>query len=194
MYFFWLNAYLKVRGDKVASYKEIVTKAIIGKGKKHFKDNYTLKTENTPTRVLGGWVINHKFKGYKSGDKVGVDGSFDINIWYSYDNDSKTTVINKKIEYNDLFNVRLRENADLSGDTDIIVRSLKQPTCFGVNIQDGNVISFNIEKELGVEIVGETKVKIAVEDDEEPWDEIVDDVDEDTLKEIDEKVSEDYLK
>ena len=178
----------------MASYKEIVTKAIIGKGKKHFKDNYTLKTENTPTRVLGCWVINHKFKGYKSGDKVGVDGSFDINIWYSYDNDSKTTVINKKIEYNDLFNVRLRENADLSGDTDIIVRSLKQPMCFGVNIQDGNVISFNIEKELGVEIVGETKVKIAVEDDEEPWDEIVDDVDEDTLKEIDEKVSEDYLK
>ena len=178
----------------MASYKEIVTKAIIGKGKKHFKNSYTIQTDNKPTTVLGCWVINHKFKGYKSGDKVGVDGSFDINIWYSYDNDSKTTVINKKIEYNDLFNVRLRENADLSGDTDIIVRSLKQPTCSLVNIENDNTISFSIEKELGVEIVGETKVKIAVEDDEEPWDEIVDDVDEDTLKEIDENVSEDYLK
>ena len=177
----------------MASYKEIVTKAIIGKGKKHFKNSYEVKVDNKPTTVLGCWVINHIFKGYKSGDKVGVDGSFDINIWYSYENDSKTGVINKKIEYNDLFNVRLRENADLSGNTDIIVRSLKQPTCSGVNIQDDNTISFNIEKELGVEIVGETKVKIALEDDEEPWDEIVDDVDEDTLKEIDEKVSEDYL-
>ena len=176
----------------MASYKEIVTKAIIGKGKKHFKNSYKVNVDNTPTTVLGCWVINHNFKGYKSGDKVGVDGSFDINIWYSYENDSKTAVINKKIEYNDLFNVKLRENADLSS-ADIILRSLKQPTCSLVNIQDGNVISFNIEKELGVEIVGETKVKIAVEDDEEPWDEIVDDVDEDTLKEIDEKVSEDYL-
>lgn len=138
--------------------------------------------------------MTHRFKGYKSSDKVGVDGSFDINIWYSYDEDSKTAVINKKIEYNDLFNIRLKENADLSSDTDIIVRSLKQPTCSSVNIQDDKTISFNIEKELGVEIVGETKVKIAVEDDEEPWDEIVDDVDEDTLKEIDENVSEDYLK
>ena len=177
----------------MASYKEIVTKAIIGKGKKHFKNSYKVKADNKPTTVLGCWVINHMFKGYKSGDKIGVDGSFDINIWYSYDNDSKTTVINKKIEYNDLFNVKLRENADLSG-SDIIVRSLKQPTCFSVNVEDDDMISFNIEKELGVEIVGETKVKIAVEDDEEPWDEIVDDVDEDTLKEIDEKVSEDYLK
>lgn len=178
----------------MASYKEIVTKAIIGKGKKNFKNNYTLTTENKPTTVLGCWVINHKFKGYKSGDKIGVDGSFDINIWYSYDNDSKTAVINNKIEYNDLFNVKLRENADLSGDTDIIVRSLKQPTCSSVNIQDDKTISFNIEKELGVEIVGETKVKIAVEDDEEPWDEIVDDIDNDTIEEIDKEIEENYLK
>lgn len=177
----------------MASYKEIVTKAIIGKGKKNFKNNYTLTTENKPTTVLGCWVINHKFKGYKSGDKIGVDGSFDINIWYSYDNDSKTAVINNKIEYNDLFNVKLREDADLAGDTDIIVRSLKQPTCFDVNIKDDKTISFSIEKELGVEIVGEAKVKIAVEDDEEPWDEIIDDVDNDTIEEIDKEVKEDYL-
>lgn len=176
----------------MASYKEIVTKAIIGKGKKFFNNSYTATVENVPTTVLGCWVINHKFKGYKSGDKIGVDGSFDINIWYSYDDDSKTTVINKKIEYNDLFNVKIRDDSDLSGDTDIIVRSLKQPTCSGVKL-DGSTISFNIEKELGVEIVGETKVKISVEDDEEPWDEIVDDVNDDELKDID-KVDEDYLK
>ncbi len=40
-------------------YKEIVTKAVIGKGKKYFKDNYTINTENTPTTILGCWVINH---------------------------------------------------------------------------------------------------------------------------------------
>lgn len=177
----------------MASYKEIVTKAIVGKGKKQFKNSYFAETENTPTTVLGCWVINHKFKGYKSGDKIGVDGSFDINIWYSYENDSKTAVINKKIEYNDLFNVRVRDNADLNGDTDIIVRSLKQPSCSSVKT-DGNKISFDIEKELGVEIVGETKMKIAVEDDEEPWDEILDDEDiDETLKSIDENVKEDYL-
>ena len=194
MYFFKKHAYLKVRGDIVAAYKEIVTKAVVGKGKKHFQNTYTVEAEHEPTTILGCWVINHEFKGYKANDKIGVKGSYDINIWYSYDNDTQTTVINKKINYDDLFNVKTRENADLSGDTDIIVRSLKQPTCLEANIKDGKTISFNIEKELGVEIVGETKMKIAIEEDEEPWEEIVDDVDDETLNEIDEKVDENYIK
>lgn len=173
----------------MASYKEIVTKAIIGKGKKNFNNKYTVEVDNNPTTVLGCWVINHKFKGYKKSKQIGVDGSFDINIWYSYDDDSKTTVANKTIEYNDLFNVKIRDNADLSEETDIIVRSLKQPTCSSVKI-DGKTISFDIEKELGVEVVGEAKVKIAVEDDEEPWDEIIDDSD---IEEEIEKVDDNYL-
>ena len=175
------------------AYKEIVTKAIIGKGKKSFKNNYSITPTDIPTTVLGCWVINHKFKGNKNGEKIGVDGSFDVNIWYSYDNDSKTNVANQTIEYNDLFNVKLKENADLNGDTDIIVRSLNQPTCTGVKINDDGSISFDIDKELGVEIVGETKVKIAIEDDEEPWDEIEDEVTEEDLKNIDENVSTDYI-
>ena len=101
-------------------------------------------------------------------------------------------VANKKIDYNDQFAVRVKENADLSGDTDIIVRPLKQPNCSGVNI-DGNTISFDIEKELGVELVGETKMKIAIEEDEEPWDEIEDEVDEQVEEEIDNSVNEEYI-
>ena len=173
----------------MASYKEIVTKAVIGKGKKYFKNNYTIETEIKPSTVLGCWVINHKFKGYKTGEKIGVDGSYDVNIWYSYENDSKTTVVNKQINYNEIFNVKTRQDADLTGDTDIIVRTLKQPTCSKVDIIENGSITFDIEKELGVEIVGETKMKIAIEDDEEPWD----DLDEDIDKEIDEQVKENFI-
>ncbi len=176
------------------AYKEIVTKAIIGKGKKYFKNNYTITTETTPTTVLGCWVINHNFKGYKSKDKIGVDGSFDVNIWYSYENDSKTTVVNKKVSYNDLFNLKLKDQADLSSDTDIIVRSLKQPSCSKVEIMDDGSINFDIEKELGIEIVGEKKIKVAIEEDEEPWDVIEEDVDDDILNEIDNEVKTDYIK
>ena len=174
------------------AYKEIVTKAVIGKGKKYFKNNYQITTTDKPTTVLGCWVINHKFKGYKSSDKIGVDGSFDVNIWYSYDSDSKTTVVNKTIEYNDIFNVRIKENADLNKDTDIIVRTLSQPTCSGVTILENGDISFDIEKELGVEIVGETKVKISTFEEEEPWEDIVDDVTDEDLADID-KIDENYI-
>ena len=173
----------------MASFKEIVTKAVIGKGKKTFKNSYSMDVENEPSTVLGCWVINHKFKGYKSGDKIGVDGSFDVNIWYSYDNDTKTLVATKNITYNDLFNLRATQDDQ---DTDIIVRTLNQPTCSNVSVLK-NKINFDIEKELGVELVGDKKFKIAVEDDEEPWQLLDDDVTEETLNEIDEKVNEDYL-
>lgn len=165
-------------------YKEIVTKAVVGKGKKYFKNNYSINATNKPNTILGAWVINHKFKGYKTNDKVGVSGSFDVNIWYSYDNDSKTTVESKTITYNELFNVRIKENAELSSDTDIIVMPLNQPNCSSVDIND-NTITFDIEKELGIEVVGETKVKISVEEEEEPWEDLDDELTEKDEKEID---------
>ena len=43
----------------MATYKEIVTKAIIGKGKKYFKNNYSISATDKPSTVLGCWVINH---------------------------------------------------------------------------------------------------------------------------------------
>ncbi len=177
----------------MSAYKEIVTKAIIGKGKKYYKNTYKIDTEFEPTTVLGCWVINHKFKGSEVGDKVVVDGSFDVNIWYSYDNDTKTTVITKKIKYSESASVRQRETTD-STTKDIIVRSLKQPNCIKAD-SEGKSITIEIEKELGIEIVGDTKVKIAVEDDEEPWDIIDEDnYTKEVEKEIDDNVKEDYLK
>lgn len=48
-----------MRRGIVATYKEIVTKAVIGKGKKVYSDKYTITPEINPTTVLGCWVINH---------------------------------------------------------------------------------------------------------------------------------------
>ena len=175
----------------MSSYKEIVTKTVIGKGKKYFKNKYDLQSDVIPTTILGCWIINHKFKGYVQGDDVKVDGSFDINIWYSYDNDSKTNVISKTIKYNDLINIKTKLDVDLN-DSEIIVRALKQPNCSNVEI-DGNIINFDIEKELGIEVVGDSKVKIMVEDDEDNWEVFDDPITKDDLKEIDEEIDEEFL-
>ena len=47
----------------LSAFKEIVTKAVIGKGKKYYKNAYTIETEYIPTTVLGCWVINHLLVG-----------------------------------------------------------------------------------------------------------------------------------
>lgn len=45
----------------MSTFREIVTKSVIGKGKKTFSNTYTLTPESdkTPTTILGCWVINH---------------------------------------------------------------------------------------------------------------------------------------
>ena len=58
---------------------------------------------------------------------------------------------------------------------------------------DGNKILFNIEKELGVEIVGETKMKIAIEDEEDPWDEIDEEMNDEVEETIEKAIKEDYI-
>lgn len=176
----------------MASFREIVTKAVIGKGKKTFSNHYTLVPQETPTTILGCWVINHKFKGTKSGDKILVEGTCDINIWYSYDNDTKTLVSNQTISYSELLGITRKKDSDIDGTEEIIVRSLRQPTCTKVEIVNGNV-EYDIEKELGIEIVGDAKVRIAVDEEEDEWEEIMDDEKPNIMEEIDASVKENFI-
>ena len=171
------------------AFKEIVTKAVIGKAKKTSSNNFMLETEQKPNTVLGCWVINHTFSGNKGGNGVNVSGTFDVNVWYSYDTDSKTAVSTKKYSYTDIMNVPLKEDSKITNASEIIVRCLKQPTVSNVSIKDG-IVNLSIEKELGVEVVGDTKVKINVEEDEDDYEEIFDTVEDEAIEEI----NEDYLK
>ena len=162
----------------MSNYKEIVTKAVVSKGKKLFTSTNNVMVNN-PSTILGCWVINHNFNGVKENNKIIIDGSYDVNIWYSYDNDTKTDVVRETNKYSEVINMRERDNT--SGE-EIIVRSLKQPNCVKVDIDNNNIV-YTIEKELGIELVGDIKVKIEANLEEDPWDEIVEDNTMDDIKE-----------
>lgn len=171
-------------------YKEIVTKAVIGKGKKYYKNTYTIDTENTPTTVLGCWVINNKFKGSEQNDRIIIDGSFDVNIWYSYDNDTKTEVLKEHHDYNEI--VTIQGDTSANSNEEIIIRNLSGPSCIKAEINGNNILT-TIEKTLGIELVGDTKVRINVEDSyNDDWEEIADS-DEAIDSQIDNEVVEDYI-
>lgn len=172
----------------MANYKEIVTKAIVGKAKKANTLHLSLTPDEKIDTVLGCWVINHNFKGMNQGGKVGVDGAFDVNVWYSYDNDTKTKVNSKRYSYHELYQVPLRSEQGLNSSSEIMVRSLKQPSVSNVNIQDGNII-LDVDKELGVEIVGDTMLKVPIEDMEDDYEEMIDDADVEAI----DNVSDEYL-
>lgn len=172
------------------TYKEIVTKAVIGKGKKKYKDKYEITVEEKPTTILGCWIINHNFEGKEINNKIIINGSFDANIWYSYDNDTKTTVISKKISYQE--EEKLIPKDDNIVNKDIIIRSLKQPTCISAKDNE-NTIILEIEKELGIEIIGDTKVKISSVDDEETWDNLDSNEESENTKDKIDEINTDYL-
>lgn len=173
----------------MSNFREIVTKAVIGKAKKTYGNEYHVECENRPDTVLGCWVINHSFNGVSNLGSVLVNGEFDVNVWYSYDNDTKTAVSTRRFSYSEKMNVPLKNDSVLDSNSEIIVRSLKQPTVTNVEIKEG-IVNLTIEKELGVEIVGNTKVKVSVEDFDDDYEELLDD---DIEKNID-NLNDDYLK
>ena len=172
----------------MALYKEIVTKAVIGKGKKQFTDNLSLQVTNNPNTILGCWVINHNFSGTFSNGVVTINGSYDINIWYSYDNDTKTEVLKDTKNYTETINV---QGTDDTENEEVIIRSLSGPSCSKAEV-NGNIVNCIIDKTLGIELVGDTKVRINTLDEVDDWEEIMDS-DNAINERIDEEVNEDYL-
>ena len=176
----------------MSSYREIISKAIISKGKKTFNQSDQLEVSNLPSTVLGCWVINHKFNGVKQNNQVLITGSYDVNIWYSYDNDTKTDVIKATHNYSET--VKMRDINTEYDNSNIIVRSLTDPKCVKVDI-DGNKINYQVDLELGIELVGDVKVKVEVDNNLDEYDLIEDEVKDDKVMDtIDKEVNTDYLK
>ena len=172
----------------MANYREIISRAVISKGKKTFSQKDQINVSNIPSTILGCWVINHKFNGVKQNNQIVIDGSYDVNIWYSYDNDTKTDVVKESHTYSEV--VKMHDINNDYDNTNIVVRSLTDPKCVTVDI-DNNTINYQVDLELGIELVGDVKVKVEVLDNLDDYELIKDESKLD--KEIDDNVDTNYL-
>ena len=173
----------------MSNYREIISKSVISKGKKNFLKEGSILVSNKPKTVLGCWVINHQFNGVKQDNQVIINGSYDINIWYSYDNDTKTDVVKKTEKYTET--VKMKDIKDEYDNTNIIVRSLNDPKCSDVKIKDNN-INYQVEFTLGLELIGDVKVKVEVLDNLDEYDLIDEEKKLDEINDIND-INENYL-
>ncbi len=157
----------------MSNIKEIVTKAVIGKTKKSSKDTIKVTINDNIDNVLGCWIINHNFNGTLTNNSVTITGSYDLNIWYSTDNNTKTNVYVNNYTYNETVNVKLNKEELLTNKNEIIVRCLTSPNVDNVKV-DGKEVELTVIKDLGVEIIGDMTVRINAMD-------YLDDYDEDDL-------------
>lgn len=162
--------------------REIVTKAVVGKGKKSIKLQSVIDDTLDIDSILGCWIINHQFEAQKVGSNVEVIGSFELNVWYTLEENTKTHIAKKVIEYEELIKVKEIVDDYTDFNNDVIARMVQQPTCTNAIIKEGN-IHVDIIFEVIAEVIGETKVRVSILDNIETW-EPEDDIDTDINEEF----------
>lgn len=158
-------------GSTLKRMRQIVTKAVVAKGKKRTEQEVKICPQNRPSSILGCWVINHTCSAKKHGHYVEVTGKFEVNVWYAYNSQSKTAVFTETVHYKDRVKLHYRDK-DIKGAEDLHVRVLQEPNCVeAVICPNGERFEVLVEREILVEVVGETTVCVSVHplDFDEEW-------------------------
>ena len=165
------------------SIREIVTKAVVGKGKKLIKLKEKIKPQYSPNSILGCLVINHRFEAKRIDEFVEITGSFELNVWYSHDDYLKTSVAKETVEYSEKIKI-VPIVSEVDQAKDVIVKMVQQPTCLdGIITLD--MVELDIVFETSIDVIGEAKISISILDRTDIW---PDDFD------IDNSVDENFIK
>lgn len=149
--------------DKDLQCREIITKAVCGKGRKFSHVTHTVTPPHKPTSILGAWIINHQYEAVKAEDGIEVVGTYDINIWYSYANNSKTEVAKETVSYVELVPLSYVDPKHRASTEEVSATSTQEPNCVEASITaGGDGVLIRVEREYQVELVAETKVCIVV--------------------------------
>ena len=148
-----------------SDYREIITKAVCGRGRELTKTTNHVTPSHRPSSILGCWIINHRYNAKKkSANTVEVNGSYDINIWYSYNDNTKTEVVTETVDYCDEVELSKKDKNCLHDDNEVVAKVVQQPNCLECKIEEhGNKIAVEVEREFVVQVIGETKVKVKVD-------------------------------
>ncbi|SDB89329.1 spore coat protein E [Pelagirhabdus alkalitolerans] len=146
-------------------YREIITKAVIGKGKKFTQQKHIIQSPHKPSSILGCWVINHLYQAkHLSEDRVEINGSYELNVWYSYNDHTKTDVVTERVTYQDQIDLAAKDKQTVGSTVEVHARTLTQPqsvSCI-IDKKDGK-INTEVEREFMVEVIGDTKVSVRVD-------------------------------
>ncbi len=97
----------------MGEFREIITKAVVAKGRKYTQSKHSICPDHHPSSILGCWIINHKYEAKMVGRTVEITGTYDINVWYSYSDNTKTEVVTERVGYTDTIKLKHRDPGSL---------------------------------------------------------------------------------
>ena len=149
--------------DKDLEFREIITKAVCGKGRKFSQVTHSITPPHHPTSILGAWIINNQYESVKSGEGIEVVGTYDINIWYSYDNNSKTDVAKETVSYVEVVPLSYEDPKHRVSTEEVSAEATQEPNCVEASVSsDRTQVIVRVEREFAVEMIAETKVTVLV--------------------------------
>lgn len=145
-------------------YREILTKAIIAKGEKTIQEERVVDVNAIVSKALGCWIINHVHSIKRENQKIFIEGSYDAYFWYGYNQDTACGLYNEKFTYSyEVPYTYTQETVELNQLSEIKETVVKKPTCISMNF-DHSTMTIQVEFKFSIDIIGETKLKIKVDD------------------------------
>lgn len=143
--------------------REIYCKTVTGKGRLQTKSKHELQPEERVSHILGCWVMNSTVHAEKHGGHVHLTGSYEINVWFAYDENQRTDVAKHKVHFDEKVDIKPHQGAWKRGECDIRVKTVQPPACLRAELEhDGESVRVIVESEYKVEIISEAKVLVQV--------------------------------
>jgi spore coat protein E len=139
--------------------KTILTKTIIGQGFKKSTHKHLLEPNHLPDSILGCWIINHNCKCENKGEYTEIQGSYEIHLWYSYENRTLTEVITQTFLYCEEVEVSIFNELDRRAETESFVQVVEEPFCLQSGIEEA-IITIDVEAFFLVKEAAELYLKI----------------------------------
>jgi spore coat protein E len=149
--------------NRAVEYRQIITRAVCGKGRKFSQSTHHIQSPENIHTILGAWVINHQYQSSKVGESVDLTGSYDINIWYSTKGNTKTDVVKETVHYSEQVPLSYYDRNTYETSAEVSAAVTQVPNCVEAAISNSkDAISVRVEKEFSVEMIGKTKICVAV--------------------------------
>lgn len=148
--------------DRDLQCREIITKAVCGKGRKFSQVTHNVTPPHKPSSILGAWIINHQYDADRSGEGIEVVGTYDINIWYSYDKNTKTDVAKETVSYVELVPLSYLDTKHRASTEEVSAEATQEPNCVEAHVNGNGGVTIRVEREFHAELVAETKVCVVI--------------------------------
>ena len=138
--------------------KEILTRAVLSKGKIDSKETVKIESKQAPSKLIGCWIINNHYLPIVENEELFLEGSYDIHLWYAISEDKDSTLEKKTIQYKTRVGFDEKINCN---EVDFKVYCNEYPHCLNMEIVDGKAL-LNIVQKYSIDAIGETKFVVDV--------------------------------